>query len=131
MDIKKIFSLKNMSTAGKIALAITVPSVALAGYYVVDRIFIKQAPLFPFSLEKAREKQATDSLIMAKKKLKKIMDEGKINSYGTRQDAETKKYYIEVGSSNITSDLRNQIPSKVSGVEVRLVQKEMAVAQKN
>ena len=117
-----------MSTAGKIVLAISVPTVALAGYYIIDRVAIKQAPLFPFSLDKAREKQANAAMKIAEKKLETLMKENKINGFGTMQDPQTKKFYIEVGAQNPTTELRNQIPLKVSGIEIRLVQREMAKA---
>jgi len=129
MDIKKLFSLKNMGTAGKIGLAIVVPSVALAGYYVIDRKFIKNAPLFPFNLQKARENQANDAMMMAEKKLKVLLHEGKINGFGVVGDPETKIFYIEVASDNITAELKGSIPSKVGNVQVRLVQREKAKTQ--
>jgi hypothetical protein len=123
-NLKNVLTLKNAGKAGKIALAFVVPTVVLAGYYVIDRKFIKGAPLFPFNLEKARKNQADDAMIKAESKLKSMMDEGKLNGFGVIQDPSSKLFYIEVASVNPTNELRSAIPLKVNNVQVRLVQRE-------
>lgn len=131
MDLKKIFSIKNMSVVGKVALAFTVPTIIVAGYYIVDRKFIKQAPLFPLNLVKAREKQAADSLGTVKEKLNKLMAENKIHSFGTMMDLGTRKNYIGVLTEKITDDLKSQIPISINRIEVRLIEEPIVVAQKD
>ena len=116
MGAKKIFK-----GAGIVALIIS-------GWFAFDRLAVKKLPLFPLSLKKAQEKKASNVLEFAEKKLKKLMNEGKINGFGTRHDDETKQHYIEIASSKITSELKNELPSKLDGVELRLVQREMAKA---
>lgn len=128
-NLKNIITFKNVSKAGKVILAFTVPTVIVAGYYIIDRKFIKNAPLFPLNLEKARKNQADDALILAEKKLKVLIDEGKINGYGVVADPQTNVFYIEVASDNITNELKSSIPSKVKNIQVRIVQREKAKAQ--
>lgn len=128
-NLKNVLTLKNIGKAGKVALAFAVPTVVLAGYYVIDRKFIKGVPLFPFNLQKARQNQADDAMIKAEGRLKTLMDEGKINGYGVMQDPNSKIFYIEVASANPTNELRSSIPLKVNNVPVRLIQREMAKAQ--
>lgn len=119
-----------MNTALKITLSI-IPMglLALAGYYVVDRVFVKKAPLFPFSLKKAQEKKANDALSLTKNKLNRLIEENKIHEFGIVYDADTKKNYIEVATLGITPALRNDIPDKVNGIEVRLVQRPITIKQ--
>jgi len=128
-NLKNVLTLKNIGKAGKIALAFAAPAFITVGYYVVDRKFIKGAPLFTFNLEKARKNQADDAMIKAEGKLKSMMSDGKINGFGVIQDPETKLFYIEVASVNPTNELRSAIPLKVNNVQVRLVQRETAKAQ--
>lgn len=114
---------------GKIVAAFILPAAAVVTYYVVDRAFIKKAPLWPLDLKKAREKKANNALSEAKKKLNKMMDEGRIHGFGVMYDEAKKKYYIEVASDNITQSLRNDVPVSVKGVDVVLMEKPIAKAQ--
>jgi hypothetical protein len=119
-----------MKTAIKVGLAIVPTGFAiLAGWYLVDRVFIEKVPLYPFSLKKAKEKKATAALAVSKKKLTRLMDENKIHAFGTVFDAETKKNYIEVKAQKITAGLKGEIPASVNGVEIRLVEAPVVKVQ--
>jgi len=118
-----------MKTPIKIALALIPTGFAiLAGWYVVDRMFIKKAPLYPFSLKKAQEKKANVALSIAKNKLNKLMEEDKIHGYGVVYDTDSKKNYIEVATLKITPQLKSEIPDKVNGTEIRIIERAMAKA---
>lgn len=119
-----------MNTPTKILLAVVPSGLAiLVGYYVVDRVFIQKAPLYPFSLKKAKEKKANNALSMAKNKLNKLMEADMIHGFGVVADPDTKVNYIEVSTSNVTKELKSELPESVMGVEIRVIEREQAKAQ--
>ena len=73
--------------------------VIAAGWYGIDRVFIQQLPLFPFSLKKAKEKKADNALGTVEEKLEKLMAENKIHGFGTMVDLKTRENYIGIMES--------------------------------
>ena len=113
-----------------VAIAVTVPTVLLASWYVVDRKWIKKQPLFPIFPKDDNQKLA--------KKVKETMQEKvmKINgvyAIGTRLNTDNKlkpEYYIQVKvAEGKTDEIRKLIPSEIEGVRVVLVEGQQSVAQ--